>query len=163
MATHSSVFAWRISGTGEPDGLPSVGSHRVRHNWSDLAAAAAAGSTRGFFGYLLSEPGGARRSKTHKSVGRSTTGSSWNFNSTLTIKQMVNPSLAAPALVPTLSLCSPEPWLPVFPCLFSCLGGSTLPCLLKATSEVFEKSWFFSPFNFHLFLGWSSDFQASDM
>ena len=42
MATHSSVFAWRIPGTGEPGGLPSMGSHRVGHNWSDLAAAAAA-------------------------------------------------------------------------------------------------------------------------
>ena len=41
MATHSSVLAWRISGTGEPGGLPSTGSHRVGHNWSDLAAAAA--------------------------------------------------------------------------------------------------------------------------
>ena len=39
MATHSSVLAWRISGTGEPGGLPSTGSHRVRHDWSDLAAA----------------------------------------------------------------------------------------------------------------------------
>ena len=39
MATHSSVLAWRIPGTGEPGGLPSMGSHRVRHNWSDLAAA----------------------------------------------------------------------------------------------------------------------------
>ena len=42
MATHSSVLAWRIPGTGEPSGLPSVGSHRVGHDWSDLAAAAAA-------------------------------------------------------------------------------------------------------------------------
>ena len=41
MATHSSVLAWRIPGTGEPGGLPSMGSHRVEHNWSDLAAAAA--------------------------------------------------------------------------------------------------------------------------
>ena len=41
MATHSSVLAWRIPGTGEPGGLPSVGSYRVRHDWSDLAAAAA--------------------------------------------------------------------------------------------------------------------------
>ena len=41
MATHSSVLAWRIPGTGEPGGLPSMGSHRVRHYWSDLAAAAA--------------------------------------------------------------------------------------------------------------------------
>ena len=38
MATHSSVLAWRIPGTGEPGGLPSMGSHRVRHDWSDLAA-----------------------------------------------------------------------------------------------------------------------------
>ena len=40
MATHSSVLAWRIPGTGEPGGLLSMGSHRVRHDWSDLAAAA---------------------------------------------------------------------------------------------------------------------------
>ena len=38
MATHSSVPAWRIPGTGEPGGLPSMGSHRVRHDWSDLAS-----------------------------------------------------------------------------------------------------------------------------
>ena len=42
MATHSSVLAGRIPGTGEPGGLPSMGSHRVGHNWSNLAAAAAA-------------------------------------------------------------------------------------------------------------------------
>ena len=41
MATHSSVLAWRIPGTGEPGGLPSMGSHRVGHDGSDLAAAAA--------------------------------------------------------------------------------------------------------------------------
>ena len=39
MATQSSVLAWRIPGTGQPHGLPSVGSHRVGHDWSDLAAA----------------------------------------------------------------------------------------------------------------------------
>ena len=42
MATHSSVLAWRIPGTKEPGGLPSMGSHRVGHDWSDFAAAAAA-------------------------------------------------------------------------------------------------------------------------
>ena len=40
MATHSSVLAWRIPGTEEPGRLPSMGSHRVGHDWSDLAAAA---------------------------------------------------------------------------------------------------------------------------
>ena len=42
MATHSSVLAWRIPGMGEPDGLLSMGSYRVGHDWSNLAAAAAA-------------------------------------------------------------------------------------------------------------------------
>ena len=46
MATHSSVLAWRIPGMGEPGGLLSMGSHRVGHNWSNLAAAVADG-TRG--------------------------------------------------------------------------------------------------------------------
>ena len=41
MASHSSVLAWRIPGKGEPGGLPSLGSHRVGHDWNDLAAAAA--------------------------------------------------------------------------------------------------------------------------
>ena len=38
MATHSSILAWRIPGMGEPGGLASLGSHRVGHDWSDLAA-----------------------------------------------------------------------------------------------------------------------------
>ena len=42
MATHSTVLAWRIPGTGEPGGLLSMGLHRVGHDGSDLAAAAAA-------------------------------------------------------------------------------------------------------------------------
>ena len=41
MATHSSILAWRIPGTADPGGLPSMGSHRVGHDWTDLAAAAA--------------------------------------------------------------------------------------------------------------------------
>ena len=40
MATHSSVLAWRIPWMGEPGGLPSLGSYRVGHDWSGLAAAA---------------------------------------------------------------------------------------------------------------------------
>ena len=45
MATHSSVLAWRIPEMGEPGGLPSLGSHRVGHDWSHLAVAATASST----------------------------------------------------------------------------------------------------------------------
>ena len=41
MAAHSCVLAWRIPGMGEPGGLLSMGLHRVRHDWSDLAVAAA--------------------------------------------------------------------------------------------------------------------------
>ena len=43
MATHSSVLAWRIPGTRQPGGLPSMGSHRIGHDCSDAAAAAAGG------------------------------------------------------------------------------------------------------------------------
>ena len=42
MTTHSKILAWKIPWTGEPGGLLSMGLHRVRHDWSDLAAAAAA-------------------------------------------------------------------------------------------------------------------------
>ena len=48
MATHFSALAWRIPGMGEPGGLPSMRLHRVRHDWSDLAAVAAEG-------YLITE------------------------------------------------------------------------------------------------------------
>ena len=44
MATHSSVLAWRIPGSGEPGGLPSMGSLRVGHDQNDLAAAAILGN-----------------------------------------------------------------------------------------------------------------------
>ena len=46
MATHSSVLAWRIPGMGEPGGLPSMGLHRVGHDWSNLLAAAAAAASQ---------------------------------------------------------------------------------------------------------------------
>ena len=48
MATHSRVHSWRIPGTGEPGGLPSMGSHRVGYDSSDLAAAAAAAAAENF-------------------------------------------------------------------------------------------------------------------
>ena len=48
MATHCSVLAWRIPGMVEPGGLPSMGSHRVGHDWSDLAAAAATAQSFGW-------------------------------------------------------------------------------------------------------------------
>ena len=53
MATHSSVLAWRIPGTGEPGGLPSMGSHRVGHDGSNLAAAAAVCPTTIAYNFLL--------------------------------------------------------------------------------------------------------------
>ena len=49
MATHSSGLAWRIPGTGEPGRLPSMGSHRVGHDRSDLAAAAAAAAAAALY------------------------------------------------------------------------------------------------------------------
>ena len=56
MATHSSVLAWRIPGMGEPGGLPSMGSHRVGHDWSDLAAAAACWTTHNTQTYVFPVP-----------------------------------------------------------------------------------------------------------
>ena len=55
-ATHSSVLAWRIPGTGEPGGLPSMGSHGVGHDWSDLAAAAAGPTMKSVFGQGVLQP-----------------------------------------------------------------------------------------------------------
>ena len=49
MATHSSTLVWRIPWMEEPGGLPSAGSHRVGHDWSNLAAAAAALSLKSSF------------------------------------------------------------------------------------------------------------------
>ena len=56
MATHSSVLAWRIPGKAEPSGLPSVGSHRVGHDWSDAAAAAAAAAWNSLRGQWMRMP-----------------------------------------------------------------------------------------------------------
>ena len=49
MATHFSILAWRIPGTGEPGGLPSMGLHRIGHNGSDLEAAAGGGDSRNLY------------------------------------------------------------------------------------------------------------------
>ena len=57
MATHSSVLAWRIPGTEEPGGLPSMGPHKVGHNWSDLAAVAAAVSFNLYAEYIMRNAG----------------------------------------------------------------------------------------------------------
>ena len=58
MATHSSVLAWRIPGTGEPGGLPSMGSHRVEHDWSDSSSShpTSSSSVSPFSSWLKSFP-----------------------------------------------------------------------------------------------------------
>ena len=70
--THSSILAWRIPGTGEPGGLPSMGLHRVGHDWSDLAAAAEFFSPH--YLHFFKRPRG-RGSLVFKSCG-------WNFEKT---------------------------------------------------------------------------------
>ena len=69
MATHSSVLAWRILGMREPGGLQSMGSHRVGHDWSNLAAAAATA----FFMIQLSYP--------HMITGKITALTIWTIGS----------------------------------------------------------------------------------
>ena len=49
IATHSSVLAWRIPGTGEPGGLPSIGSHRVEHDWSNGSSSSSSSNVFLFF------------------------------------------------------------------------------------------------------------------
>jgi len=70
MATHSIVLVWRIPGTGEPGGLLSMGSHRVGHNWSDLAAAAAAWSVTitSLYSVLVTDGSLCTDSKVHSDV-----------------------------------------------------------------------------------------------
>ena len=63
MAAHSRVLAWRIPGTGEPGGLPSMGSHRVGHDWSNLAAAAMTTA------FSMRECNGVEREQNLESVG----------------------------------------------------------------------------------------------
>ena len=54
IATHSSVFAWRIPGTAEHGGLLSMGLHRVGHDWSDLVVVVGTGSNA--YSWSLSNP-----------------------------------------------------------------------------------------------------------
>ena len=68
MATHSSVLAWRIPGTGEFGGLLSIASHRVGHDWSDLAAAVAASFFPCFSGHLVVSPQLSGLSESHLQV-----------------------------------------------------------------------------------------------
>ena len=75
MATRSSVLAWGIPGTREPGGLPSMGLHRVGHDWSDLAAAAAIVSVNYFSEELKKERNTSLRLTHELTSGRKTAGS----------------------------------------------------------------------------------------
>ena len=106
MATHSSVLAWRIPGTGEPGGLPSMGSHRVGHDWSDLAAAAAA-TWRGLWRMIhhvlkRGKEGRGRQNQKHHSSRHVSEG---------TILEMYPPSPA----IPVMPWESAEPFLYFWP------------------------------------------------
>ena len=69
MATHSSVLAWRIPRTAEPGGLLSMGSHRVGHDWSGLAAAAAAVLSTILSKVICGFPGGSDGKESTSSAG----------------------------------------------------------------------------------------------
>ena len=82
MATHSSILAWRIPGMAEPGGLPSMGSHRVRHHWRDLAAAAESKTAKKR--EEMSKWGKCNIVKSSKRTTKSlSTGNSWDFHEDL--------------------------------------------------------------------------------
>ena len=70
MATHSSVLAWRIPGTGEPGGLLSMGSHRVRHNLAAERSHRKVGFELGFETGQISVNRVNEENKTRKLGGR---------------------------------------------------------------------------------------------
>ena len=96
MAPHFSILAWRIPGTGEPSGLPSLGSHRVRHNWSDVATVA----------YILSSSHVQMWELDHKEGWMST---SWCFQTVVleTLKTPESP-LDSKEIKPILNEINPE-------------------------------------------------------
>ena len=103
MATHSSVLAWRIPGTGELGGLPSMGSHRVRHDWSDLAAAAAAASHLGALVMLVP----SACSFFFSGCPNHSPPSSWNLYSTIASVRLAGLLCLNNELFPSAS----DPWL----------------------------------------------------
>ena len=111
MATHSRVLAWRIPGTGEPGGLPSMGSHRVRHDWSDLAAAAA------FFVVQLSHP--------YMTTGKTIALRRWTFVGKVKspLFNRLSATATAKLLQSCLTLCDPIDGSP---------PGSPIPGILQA-------------------------------
>ena len=68
VAPHSGTLAWRIPGMGEPGGLPSMGSHRVGHNRSNLAAAAAAACRYSSFQEMMEKKSCSPRCPRHPLV-----------------------------------------------------------------------------------------------
>ena len=74
METHSSVLAWRIPGMGEPGGLPSMESHRVGHDWSNLAGAAAAAAA------LKGPTGGGDSETMSRTIRSPLTQGAWRWN-----------------------------------------------------------------------------------
>ena len=124
MATHSSVLAWRIPGRGEPRVLPSVGSHRVGHDWNDLAAAAAAADV-----FQLDEPRGpAQVQPWADSDDRSTCGSPNTRRGTLTRMVGMNCSPRTPLHI------APQGWS-------ATISSHGFPALLCCFLEVHQLSY----------------------
>ena len=136
MATPSSVLAWRIPGMGEPGGLPSIGSHRVGHDWSDLAAAAAGLSRHGT---VLVMSVMAERPYLH--WGFSNTWSSWPCKTALASTNGPNPVLLLVKSVSPL-------WLPISSSFtyasqrFCCLQPS--PCS-RLEGEIWNRFYWHPP------------------
>ena len=129
MATHSSVLAWRIPGTEEPGGLPSMVSHRVGHDWSDLAAAAAVAYVQ----YLklcsrlvfFQKPCELKSQTSGRiCLRKSTTPVNWETSSTSTEERWL--SLSGEGCFLLLSSHMPPKWRTCFLCEASTMGDWTV-------------------------------------
>jgi len=101
MATHSTILAWRIPGTEEPSGLPSMGSHRVGHDWSDLAAVAAAVVYHGHFEGIWSPRllSGLMKYKKKKIKDKTQKQSEWKADQLQRTKNQIDSALSLATLL----------------------------------------------------------------
>ena len=148
MATHSTVLAWRIPGTEEPGGLPSMGSHTVGHDWSDLAAEAAATNHSVQFSHSVMSDSATPWTAAHQaSLSIINSGSSLKLMSIESVMPsnhliLCHPFLLLPSIIPSIRVFSNESvlhirWPKYWSFSFSISPSNEHPGLIS-----FRRNWF---------------------